>query len=124
MGPGWSAAGQPELPGSDYLHAVADARTSSACNSGGLPGGDPMRAYDGEPAVAIVEKAGAAPFDVDLPPDVQEVAATEAIWAGWRDDPELTAARWNDMTVAQHYCVGIVPGEAQLYMTLVLRDQP
>jgi len=130
VGEARTGAGLPQLPQSTYLKDVAWALVVEHClasDGGPIEPIDPMQYYIHEPAIAMVHLEEKARIDPDLDPDIQNVAATNEIWARWQDDPAITDPRWDDMAVVEFPCV-IPDGNgytvADLYMALVLRDRP
>jgi dienelactone hydrolase len=50
---------------------------------------------------------------------VRNISATDAIWAQWEHDPELTTPGWVDQAAGEVQCA-----DGYLYETLVLREKP
>jgi dienelactone hydrolase len=98
---------------------AARARSAAMCAAGtAAPSPDAYEQYDQETVAAVHELVGSAPLD----PSITDAGsrngdATDAIWASWRDDPELVGARWDDIGVGEVECA-----DGNLYMTAVLRD--
>ncbi len=115
-----AAAGRPALAVSEVLSDAARAHSLAMCTGGAVtPSPDAAEEYDQETAAAVNELVGSAPLRPDVPVDNRSATATNEIWQGWKNDPALTEARWDDMGVGEVAC-----GNGRLYMTTVLRDSP
>jgi predicted esterase len=116
------AAGASNLPVSDVLTDAARDHSRAMCSAGATtPSPDPAATYDQETAGAIHELVGSAPLDPGTADPVQRnVAATNDIWARWKDDPVLTDGRWDAIGVGEVECAS----DSRLYVTTVLRDAP
>lgn len=113
------AAGRRSLAASAELNVLARANSVRMCAEGAAtPSPDPLAKYGAGTALAVRELVGVA----TLPPgdaSIANLAATDAIWAGWKNDPALLDARWDGVGIAERACA-----DGRLYMTLVLRDAP
>ena len=105
-------AGTTSLPTSGVLAAAARKHSRDMCAAGSAgPSSSAYDEYDQETARGVKELVAAVPNDD---------AASDAIWAGWKDDPALVDARWDDMAVGEAAC----EADGRLYATAVLRDAP
>jgi len=115
-----SAEGRPALPVSTVLSDTARAHSTAMCSAGAVtPSPNAGEEYDPESHGGVYELVGSAPLPTEVAPGSANLTATNEIWAGWQADPQLTAARWDDMGVGEVVC-----GDGRLYMTTVLRDSP
>ena len=75
-------------------------------------------AYGGEGADGLDELVGSAALDPGIADTgARNAAATDAVWAGWADEPTLVDPDWQSIGVGEVECA-----DGRLYMTLVLRD--
>ena len=116
-----TTGGLATLATSTILRDAARAHSSAMCAAGApVASADPAETYDQETAAAVHELVGSAPLDPAIADWGQRNgAATNAIWAGWRDDPALGDPRWDDIGVGELEC-----SDGRLYLTAVLRDAP
>ena len=104
--------------------ALADAATASAqrmCAAGfASPATVPLTAY-GEPTTTAVNElaAGALLDPAIVSIEERRLAARDAIWAAFGDDPTLVDPRWNELAVGEVDCA-----DGQQYVSVILRDVP
>jgi acetyl esterase/lipase len=114
------AAGRPELPVSSVLTEAARAHSRAMCAAGAVtPSPNAGGEYDQETQGGVYELVGAAPLRPEVAASSRNGDATNTIWDAWKNNPQLTAARWDDMGVGEVECA-----DGKLYMTAVLRDAP
>lgn len=115
-----AAAGRRPLPVITSLTAAARANAVRLCAAGDVSASpDALAQYGEGTALAITELVGVAVLAPDQAASTANLGATDAIWAGWKNEPALLDARWDGFGVGEHAC-----GDGRLYMTLVLRDVP
>ena len=107
------------LATSSHLSTQARAHSQAMCDAGATsPTGDLDAAYGGEGADGLDELVGSAALDPGTSdPSARNGAATDAVWAGWADEPTLVDPDWQSIGVGEVECA-----DGRLYMTLVLRD--
>ncbi len=90
------------------------------CAAGAVtPSVSPMTAYQ-DGTYLIHELVGRAPLNPAQTDKVQQnLDATDAVWAQWQHDPELTDPHWQDVADGEAQCP-----DGYLYETLVLREAP
>jgi dienelactone hydrolase len=115
-----SNAGVAALPVTSTLASAARAHSQAMCASGTvLPSPSPIASYS-EGTDEVHELVGRAPLDPTIINAVtRNISATDAIWAQWQNDPELTAPGWVDQAAGEAQC-----SDGYLYETLVLREAP
>ena len=115
-----TTADVPAIPVTSALATAARAHSQAMCTSGTvLPSPSPITAY-AEGTYEVHELVGRAPLDpTNTNPLLQNAAATNAIWAEWDNDPELTTPGWVDQAAGEVSCP-----DGYLYETLVLRERP
>ncbi len=108
------------VPVTSALTTAARAHSQAMCASGTvLPSPSPIAPYS-EGTDEVHELVGRAPLDTTISdPLSRNVSATDAIWAQWQHDPELTAPGWVDQAAGEAQCA-----DGYLYETLVLREAP
>ncbi len=113
-----SAAGRPTLAVSEVLSGAARAHAHAMCEAGAVsPSPNAGEEYDQESHGGVYELVGSAPLRPEVPAGNRNATATDEIWRTWRNDPQLIAARWDDMGVGEAECA-----DGRLYLTAVLRD--
>jgi dienelactone hydrolase len=114
------ASGQSGVPTQSTLADAARAHSQAMCTSGTvLPSPSPIAGYD-EGTDEVHELVGRALLDTTIAdPLTRNIAATNAVWAQWEHDPELTAPGWVDQADGEDTCA-----DGYLYETLVLRKAP
>jgi dienelactone hydrolase len=115
-------AGRASLPTSDPLASAAREHSRDMCAAGSAQASpSAYDEYDQETARGVKELVGSAALDPSVSdPVARNVAASNAIWAGWKDDSALVDARWDDLAVGEASC----QADGRLYATAVLRDAP
>jgi dienelactone hydrolase len=108
------------LPVTSSLTTAARAHSQAMCASGTvLPSPSPITSYS-EGTYEVHELVGRALLDPTISnPSVRNISATDAIWAQWEHDPELTTPGWVDQAAGEVQCA-----DGYLYETLVLREKP
>lgn len=116
-----AAAGQDPVTTSPSLEAAAGARASAMCAArSASTSPDPLAEFDAETASAADDLAGSAPLDPSITDGAaRNIAATEAVVAGWGDDPLLTDARWDDVGVGEATCP-----DGRLYVSAAFTRRP
>ena len=107
------------LATSSHLTTQARAHSQAMCDAGATsPTDDLDAAYGGEGADGLDELVGSAVLDPGIADaGARNGAATDAIWAGWADEPTLVDPVWESIGVGEVECA-----DGRLYATLVLRD--
>lgn len=115
------AAGVPALRVVPSLAEAARASAARMCAAGvASPAPNPLTAYGEPTTTAVHELAGSAILDPALATPLDRTnAATNVIWAGWKSNPTLVEARWNEMGAGEVECA-----DGRFYMSLILRDVP
>lgn len=116
-----AAAGRQPVTTSASLQASADARAAAMCAArSATPSPDPLDEFDAETAAAADDLAGSAPLDPSIADGAaRNIAATEAVVAGWGDDPVVTDPRWDDVGVGEATC-----GDGRLYVSAAFTERP
>ena len=116
-----ATAGRDPVTTSASLEAAAGARANAMCAARSATASpDPLAEFDAETASAADDLAGSAPLDPSITDGAaRNIAATEAVVAGWGDDPLLTDARWDDVGVGEATCP-----DGRLYVSAAFTQRP